>query len=1126
MKTRNVWIGLSAWLVVALVALTKPISLCAQQQAPRIDYYYILDQVEQGLQVGDPMSLRNAALLLDKVSVKAQALALLDKYTLFTPREFRFSEYTTKRNFLNFFYRYQDQLQYSLPMKAFYITPLEDRPLLYQVELMDDGQLNDAATRLKAYIDLYEKAMLREDILSAETQIERIGEIGSVEANDYLLQLIAEKSFRRRYAKLTLAVVKELSNYRNEETLRRLVRLSSEKAVPPFALLNQLAKLTNVKVNSPNNINRYTQLLDSLGSINTIRQFGYDQHFPFRPLYFTDTVAYLGKVLYASDTLPQVQQNVLGDLMRSDDPRSLYHLAMKAYRIAARKEKSELVPQELYRQLQSRLAARVLIADRNGTYIAEPDWRRDPTAVLNFAHYWVAHYEDFEWDPYRQKFINQTISSTLGKLYKRYIQQLNSTNDSVAWQAYLALTEGEPREVRQLTELFRPVLNNQHATLPPIQYAYLERIAELTDFCRRNNVFYQPKGQIKTVIDRLYEQLPPHDRYRLEKELDALVQLNDLTALEYQVLLYAASRPMTYSLSWVIDRAYTRHWDDIFSDDEELRLYLKKAYLFRRIGTDGVCNLYTNKLDLSSDRVKNRLSKLLALETDGDIVQQIEQLLLEREEVQLYTWRDLKDKEFDLRLLPKPDKTELPAIFSTINETLEERTRLKYIFYLSLYPSVDQTPFLIKLLEDRRMVREAISLLELIYSYDFNNQLGSPKDNWLIYWENYQKSYKNWGEQFIERRLQELRRSDHLSIYDINAITTSPYYKPLYRNIVLDVIDQVQPVRNLRRLKINPALSTARELRYIKDVEFSTRDLLDVLRIVDIDDNQKLFEFFLDQADYFESPERVGFLVSLIETDWFDQFLGDPKTFIPVKKLAQLRKDIDRYSINKKVLERDQQRATLALAKLAADEYKQLDLRLAISFEMKEQNSVTVKDLAIFQELALREATFDELSIIVNNWRNLSPAVDYNVIHERFGLPVFGLSDPTTLYELSQNIQTMDDDQLYRHYLRSFGVDFETDRGRLDFQKIYELLKYGVVYPFVESDQPRNYYVNGLIRVLELYFEDTLGFNDYFEEEEQLNSHSIRAYRWMLYLAENTTAREKANTPPSFAYYYLQSPSS
>jgi hypothetical protein len=1110
---------------VVLATFATPVSLCAQNKVPRVDYYYILDQVEQGLKVGDPMSLRNAALLLDKVSVKAQALVLLEKYTLFTPREFRFSPYTTKRNFLNFFYRYQDQLQYSLPMQAFYITPLKERPLLYQVELVNSGQLNDAATRLKASIDLYARAVEIEDYLNARTQITRIGEIGSSDANAYLLQLIEDKSFRKRHPDLTIAVIEELANYRNEKTLRRLVQLYEEKAVPSFELLDQLAKLTNVKVNNPSGVGRYIELLDSLGSIDAVRQYGYNQHFPFRPLYFRDTIAYLGKVFYASDTLPDVQRNVLTDLMRSNDPRVLYHLAMKAYRVATKKDKSKLAASELYDLLQSRLAARVLIADRKKQYVAQPVWT-DPIAVLNFAHYWVAHHEDFEWDIYQQKFINKTISLTVETRYKRYIQQLNSTNDSVAWQAYLALTEGEPREVVQLVELFRPVLNNQHATLPPIQYAYLERTAELTDFCRRNDVLYQPNIQVKAVVDSLYERLSPHDRYRLEKELDAMVRLNDLTALEYQALLYAAYSPMMYSLSWVIDRAYTRYWDAIFSNDEELRLYLKKAYLFKRIGTDGVCNVYANKFDLSSDRVKNRLSKLLALETDADIVQQIEQLLVEQKEIQLYTWKDLKDKEFDLQFLPPLNKDELPAIFSTINETPDERTRLKYIFYLSLYPSVHQTPFLIKLLEDGTMEREAISLLELIYAYDFNNQLGDAKDNWLIYWENYQKSYENWGQQFIERRLQQLGSTSRLSIYDINTITTSPYYKPLYRKIVLEALDRVQPVRNLRRLKLRPALSTARELRFIEAIDFRSRELLDVLKIVNIDDHQKLFEFFLEQADYFESLDRVEIIISMIETDWFDRFLEDPATFISEKQMAQLIKDIDRYSINRKVPEVQQQRATLALAKLAANDAQNLNDRLSISFDMQDQNSVTIKDLAQFQEKALREATYTELSVIVTNWRRLSPALNYNVVHERLGLPVFELSDPTVLDELTSNIKTMEEQQLYRHYLRDFGVDFETKGGRLDFQKIYDLLKYGVVYPFVGSDEPRNYYVNGLIQVLQLHFGDSLGFQNYFEGDAASNSESLRAYRWMLYLAENTTAREKATTSPSFTYYYLQASSS
>ena len=75
---------------------------CAQKLL--VDYQTVITQIEVKLQEGNPMALRDAALLLERRSVQREALELLKKYTLFTPREFIFSNYTTKDEFLHFFY--------------------------------------------------------------------------------------------------------------------------------------------------------------------------------------------------------------------------------------------------------------------------------------------------------------------------------------------------------------------------------------------------------------------------------------------------------------------------------------------------------------------------------------------------------------------------------------------------------------------------------------------------------------------------------------------------------------------------------------------------------------------------------------------------------------------------------------------------------------------------------------------------------------------------------------------------------------------------------------------------------------------------------------------------------------
>ncbi|MEL6944888.1 MAG: hypothetical protein AAFO82_19705, partial [Bacteroidota bacterium] len=460
-----------------------------------VDYQYIIKQIEDDLQKGNPMGLRDAALLLERRSVQRDALGLLKKYTLFTPREFNFSNYTSKDEFLHFFYQQADNIKYSSLLEAFYITPIEDIKLLYNVELISSEQQVLPTSRLRQHIKRLEKDIEIGDVQSAETQIQRIGQLELEEGYQYLLTLLDIRSFKRKYSGLTKVVVQQLTQYQESASLKTILRLVRERSVPKSFALEQLAYLTNVKVDSYQEIDLYDNLLDSLGNVADIRQFGYNQYFNFRPSFFPETVDYYGKVLMVSDSLDWIQQNAMNDLLRSQHPKSLYYLAVKIYRIAMQKDGSSIPLEILYKNMEDLLAVRLFVPNYQRKYVSSPDWR-DKIAVQNFVHYWSTHTDNYEWDKYRNRFINKTISSTLETRYKRHFKQLTSTNDSVAWYSYLELTEGEPAEVIRLADHYRPVLQNHNPSLPPIQYAYLERLVEFTSFCRQNNFLYKASDRI------------------------------------------------------------------------------------------------------------------------------------------------------------------------------------------------------------------------------------------------------------------------------------------------------------------------------------------------------------------------------------------------------------------------------------------------------------------------------------------------------------------------------------------------------------------------------------------------------------------------------------------------------
>ncbi|MEM8526859.1 MAG: hypothetical protein AAGG68_19620 [Bacteroidota bacterium] len=1085
-----------------------------------IDYQYVIQEIETKLQEGNPMGLRDAALLLERRSVQADALELLKKYTLFTPREFNFSNYTTKEEFLQFFYQRANEIRYSSLLESFYLTPIEERKLLYNIELISSEQQVLPASRLRQHIKRLEKDIEFGDTKSAETQIQRIGQLELDEGYQYLLSLLDIRSFKRKYSALTKVVVQQITDYQQEAALKAILDLLEDRHLSKTFALEQLAYLTNVKIGSESEIGLYTQLLDSLGSVTAIRQFGYDQYFSFRPSFFPEVVDYYGKILMDSDSLEWIQQNVVNDLLRSQHPRSLYYLAVKIYRIAAQKDENSVPLEVLYNNMKDLLAVRLFIPNYQKKYTETFSWR-DPIAVQNFAHYWSTHYADYEWDRYRNRFINKTISSTLETRYKRHFKQLTSTNDSVAWHSYLALTEGEPDEVIRLTERYRPVLQNHNPILPPIEYAYLERLAELTAFCKQNNVRYKASDRISPILEKLRSGVSPKERYQTEQQLLQKVNIQDLTALEYEAVLYASNTDFAYSIAWVLDHAYTKYWSKIFANDQLLRLYLKKAYLFKRLGSEGICNMYLKKLEAHSEEDRVRLESLLRLEVDDNIIQQAELILASKEDFELYNWRKLMDVDFNVGLLSEPSIEDVQQIYNEIYETADDRLQLKLMFYLSLYPKLEQVPHLMQLLQAGLMEREAVALLQRIYAYDFTERTSEPRVKWLELWAKDKANYRTWGTQFIEQKLAYLNRNATLSIRDINNIIRSPYYKNEYRSVCLSKLHKVSPRRNLRRLEINPKIWVSSELKYLENMDFKWRELLDLNDVLRVNDPNKLLNFFLKHTANYSEEAAACFYTQLLGYEWFESYLNTDE--IDESVLNYLKKLLNKQLSLKNIDQAKRERGEVAFAKLRMID-KSIAEQLKIAIDIKGVDEPTK---AALQRYVLKNVTYEELVDVVRNYEQLSAELNYNFLQERFGLPIFDLQNEQTRTDFIQNITQLDTASLYRHYLRNFGVDFENAKAELDFDKIFDILRYDFVYPFSGQRVPRDYYVNSIIKLLELNFQNkTLGFPEHFDQTTRPADRAKRVLTWMRYLEQIEVVKPKQAMPESFTYSYLRPASS
>ena len=110
---------------------------------------------------------------------------------------------------------------------------------------------------------------------------------------------------------------------------------------------------------------------------------------------------------------------------------------------------------------------------------------------------------------------------------------------------------------------------------------------------------------------------------------------------------------------------------------------------------------------------------------------------------------------------------------------------------------------------------------------------------------------------------------------------------------------------------------------------------------------------------------------------------------------------------------------------------------------------------------------------------------------------------------------------LYAHYLDKNGIVYNNPDGSLNYDNIYEILKYNVVTAFVGGGGgKRDNEVYSVVKILELTHRTTLGY-----PKKRCNSNDIwycdaldRAREWMQYLIDKNLLKEPHKEPVSFSY--------
>ncbi len=202
----------------------------------------------------------------------------------------------------------------------------------------------------------------------------------------------------------------------------------------------------------------------------------------------------------------------------------------------------------------------------------------------------------------------------------------------------------------------------------------------------------------------------------------------------------------------------------------------------------------------------------------------------------------------------------------------------------------------------------------------------------------------------------------------------------------------------------------------------------------------------------------------------------------------------------------------------------------------KEIRNFEVEFKKIFKEANNNEKFEKDISYLLSqiNYNQIGEALNaiksvemnsyklYSFMNRDFGLSFIGdFEEPEIREEFLKNYSKLNEYDLYKHYLVQSEIEFTDSKNNLDFDKIYEILKYDINTALAGGGGSTNDNgVYAVIKLLEIHFKNTLDYPHKFCSSNNMYACDSRdrANSWMNYLKTNQYLKKKHNEPVSFAY--------
>lgn len=1075
----------------------------------------LLSILNENLAKGDLIALRDLIKLYDKYPDNQKVRGLLGRYTLFTKEEWDWNKHTENNGLTPIFYENSSEFHFSELLNVFYWTPIEDRTGKVEVSSKKSNQLDPFLIRRSVQkIDAY---FQEKDVASLLTEIDEIGAYKNPTVYGILDDLLEKPALSNLKKKHKASVISKIIQFLPDSVAFDKLLMFAEKDVLPFAFSqNQLALVSNNLVVANSNkelVDAYRQLQQNFESnLDLIKTYGYQKVKLTNALFFEEEVDYLGWLTATTnDSLFWIRRNAIADLLATKQPKALFYLAGLNFRHwkETGSNDSDLLN---------------LIFQHIDVLIKVPlnqSWTTEPLTEIgqeNLLNYWSVHYDDYEWDQFEQRFVNQQLFSNELADYDRYFRRLNSTNDSIAFKAFVALSEGKPNEIQQLIKKFKPLLRNYNSALPPLKYKILEQISLLVHFCQENEIIYEPNPGLQVSLNKLLGNLDAYHRVGIENNLIKGSSIEDLTSIEYFAAIHAQSLDANYSFGRILDYLYSKHWDEILSNERQFRLFLLKVQLFSDFGGFGISKKYAAKLDIQDSQTLELLHSLNDLETNPNIRESVSYFLEREKETSpaaqianfLAAPKDIERSA--LEELPPYSEKDLPEIVQELFLQDDKKATRNIGTYIELYASIDMVPQLFEVPQKQWTANKyagiaLLKVLEKVYQFSFETKNQESINRWWKLWNTIPDKYIEWSEFLFQQQLSQLRTADKLTINDINKITKSTYYQPKYRILCLENLHKIKKSRTIYRLEISPLLSTETEMKYMEAIDFSAKELANVPKMFVRDNPEKLLTFIQKKAAKSTIAAKSALYNSLFRQAWFLDHVTSGE--IAPEKCNAIKFIFYQYLSKSTFLtEYEEQTTQLNIVHLENAFLSFKEKLIGIS-----KDSLNEAIRYDYLDATLSKIEFPEILVAFSVLKDLQIA-DKNLflfLNRDFGLPIFKVPTEKDAQRIMNRLSSNNEYEFYEQTLMEFGLPILNKSGTLDFEKIHELLSYDLVVPFLgEGGKYRDFYTYGLVKLLELHFKTTLDFHPKLNENQTFytfNSYK-RVIAWRQYLLDNGLAKK------------------